>query len=309
MATRVNSTRLRIFSVMIFLLSAVAPACGGSTPASNGSQDSANLYVRIKSRAESASNSCREYFASIAFLANSGGSKGGKEQLQSSLVDLSKALIDINTTVLIAPNNKSLIDANLEIIEMLSNQDSATKEEAEEFLTFTVKTECEKWKRFSMYSMEQMKIFVERDFPLLIQNVSSLLCEDAKSELQTIDTKNLFEVVQCEAQEYKGRLDMVIVLSDWSKSEWMKKIGANPAPTTQDLEEWIFDIPLQMLSGAFSRSGLDPISFDSIVVAFRDDVSTVYELVPSDVSLALQSSSARETLLILRQKMQITSTD
>ena len=124
-----------------------------------------------------------------------------------------------------------------------------------------------------------------------------------------MDTKNLFEVVQCEAQEYKGRLDMVIVLSDWSKSEWMKNIGDNPAPTTQDLEEWIFDIPLQMLSGAFSRSGLDPISFDSIVVAFKDNVSTVYELVPSDVSSALQSSSAKETLLILRQKMQVTSTD
>ena len=173
MAAHLNCTRFRIFSVMIFLLSGVAPACGGSTPAS---QDSANLYVRIKSRAESASNSCREYFDSIAFFANSGGSVSGKQRLQSSLVDLSKALIDINTTVLIAPNNKSLIDANLEIIETLSNQDSATKEEAEEFLTFTVKTECEKWKRFSVYSMEQMKIFVERDFPLIIQEVSSLLC-------------------------------------------------------------------------------------------------------------------------------------
>jgi hypothetical protein len=76
------------------------------------------------------------------------------------------------------------------------------------------------------------------------------------------------------------------------------------------IEEALFDIPLGLIVYSFAKSGVTPLTFDSVIVAFRDANQTVYEISPQDLTDVLKAQTeeeARALLTRLQDKIQITT--
>ena len=302
-----RNTRARNYLIAVVAFVVLASVFGRDKPASkeSSSMSSTVSYTLLKSTVEETSESCQKYFDSIANFAKSNASGPATEQLRISLVNLSDVLTRVNASFSYLAKNMSTSNASLQMVKIIQNSEG-TKEDAETFLRTTVKSECRKWKRISTLTTEMLQTYAERDFQGVIQKTATTLCDNAKAELQLVDTKKLYDILQCAAEESEGDLFFYIVLSDLFKSEWVKNMNLDSAPDSQEMNKWLFDIPLQTISSAFRKSGLDPVNFDSIVVVFKDEKSTIYDIGPEDFSLALQASTPLETVSILREKMSIT---
>jgi hypothetical protein len=271
----------------------------------SSSMSSTVSYTLLRSTAEETSQSCQKYFDSITNFAKSNASGPATEQLRISLVNLTDVLIRVNGSFGYLAKNMSTSNASLQMVKTIQNLEG-TEEDAATFLRTTVKSECNKWKRISTLTTEMLQTYIERDFQVVIQKTATTLCDSARAELQLVDTKKLYDILQCAAEESEGNLFFYIVLSDLFKSDWVKNLNLDSAPDAQEMNKWLFDIPLQTISSAFRESGIDPVNFDSIVIVFKDEKSTIYDIGPEDFTLALQASTPLETVSILRDKMVIT---
>jgi hypothetical protein len=128
-------------------------------------------------------------------------------------------------------------------------------------------------------------------------------CDEAVRQLSTLSGGTEVLLLQCEALS-NGADDVALVfgLNDWM--EWTTLIS------TQSLEDVIFTLPLSLVAYAFGGSNEAPETFDRIIVVFRDDSQTVYDIDPRDLRTALSAQTLEEAqtaILALREKLTITS--
>jgi len=133
--------------------------------------------------------------------------------------------------------------------------------------------------------------------------VANAVCSEAQFQLGSIAGGEDIELLTCEAQTNSaGEVAMVLVLNDIV--EWESLFMSQP------VEELMFTVPLGLLAYAFAGSDSDPLTFDVILMAFRDPYQTVYEISPPDLRDVLGAQTendASNALLELRKKIQISS--
>ena len=132
---------------------------------------------------------------------------------------------------------------------------------------------------------------------------ASAVCNEAARQLTTLSGGTEVLLLQCGAQlNGEGEVALVLGLNDWM--EWTTLMAE------QAIEDVVFTLPLSLVAYAFGGSGEDPETFDRILIAFRDDSQSVYDLDPRDLETALSAQTLEEAqaaILALRDKVKITS--
>jgi hypothetical protein len=95
-------------------------------------------------------------------------------------------------------------------------------------------------------------------------------------------------------------------LNDWL--EWIDFSDDENTPDSEVLNEYIFDFPLQLVINGFRASSVSPVDYESVYIAFRDEMQTVYELNSIDAQNAVSDGRELKTVLQeLREKIKISS--
>jgi hypothetical protein len=129
------------------------------------------------------------------------------------------------------------------------------------------------------------------------------VCAEAEDQMKTTGTANGKMLLNCEAMAVGESNALVFELADYV--EWVDRI----------LVDWskkqaLFDIPLGLIVYSFAKSDVTPSSFDSVIVAFRDQSQTVYEINPKDLTDILEAQTEevwRALLASLPDKVQFTT--
>jgi hypothetical protein len=131
-------------------------------------------------------------------------------------------------------------------------------------------------------------------------------CDAVKAEASTIPTQVQIQILQCETQEgFSGQV-LVVGLNDWL--EWIDFSDDENTPDSEVLNEYIFDFPLQLVINGFRASSVSPVDYESVYIAFRDEMQTVYELNSIDAQNAVSDGRELKTVLQeLREKIKISS--
>lgn len=128
------------------------------------------------------------------------------------------------------------------------------------------------------------------------------ICSQARSQIQDLNGGDEVRLTQCESQpDGKGGQVMVFGLNDYV--EWTTLMSVMP------IDDALFTVPLGVVASGFIGAGVEPTAFTRVVVAFQDDMSTVYEINPrdmTDVLTAESSSQVGQALAALRDKIIIT---
>ena len=129
------------------------------------------------------------------------------------------------------------------------------------------------------------------------------VCAAAGDQMTTMGIAEGQILLNCEAMADGGSVALVFELRDYV--EWVDGLRVD-----WPIEEALFDIPLGLIVYSFAKSGVTPLTFDSVIVAFRDANQTVYEISPQDLTDVLKAQTeeeARDLLTSLRDKIQITT--
>ena len=136
------------------------------------------------------------------------------------------------------------------------------------------------------------------------ENLAAKVCSSAESELRTANDLTQVLIKQCEVQKNdSGDIAFILALNDYL--EW-------GVLETKSVEDIIYTIPLGLVTYAFAKSGVEPESFNRVLVVLNDSSKTVYDIKPKDLRAILvieNEAEAKQALKDLRTKMEVTSID
>ena len=257
----------------------------------------------LRGLANEVTTNCAEYYDALPAYAFSGQGASAEEEFGNVLEAFLVAVADINLAVAIN-DDLNLYPEVYKVADRISRPLSYTKTQQVDFLRVTLKEECKKWKAFARLSDGDMRAYFEKRNDSLTDGISNL-CDAIKAEASKIPTQVDIQIRQCEVQGTPSGDVLVVGLNDWL--EWIDLDKGN-LPDSEGLNLYIFDFPLQLIINSFRLSTVSPNEFELILIVFRDELQTVYELNSADVQQALTDTRQLKIILQeLQEKMKISS--
>lgn len=134
-----------------------------------------------------------------------------------------------------------------------------------------------------------------------VKAVTEDFCRAAEAETENIDTYNKIVITKCSEQNADVYAKPALVLELNSFLEW---VNMNDLPTSTEIDNLIFDYPLQLLVEGFRNSGLNPLDYESILIVMHEETMSVYEIIPTDLQDSINDTRIlSEVLLELRNKV------
>lgn len=258
----------------------------------------------LRELAEKVTTECAAYYAALPEFALSGGGATAQKNLETSMENVYLAILDMNLAV-IFNDDRNLYPGAGDVANFIARPENYTEEQRLDFLKVTLKQECRKWQSFAQLSDGEIQVYFEKQENSLVDGIQTL-CDAIKAEASKMPTQVEIQVKQCEVQQGDNGEVFVVGLNDWL--EWIDFSDDTNMPDSEDLNNYIFDFPLQLILNGFRLANTSPEEFEAIFIAFRDVEQTVYELRSEDVDAALSDKRELGTVLLeLREKIKISS--
>lgn len=258
----------------------------------------------LRGKANEVTTTCAEYYDALPAYALSGRGASAEEDLGNVMEAFLLAVVDINITVAFN-DDLNLYPEVYEVADRISRPLNYTETQQVDLLRVTLKEECRKWRAFARLSDGDIRAYFKIRNDLLTDGISKF-CDTANAEVLQIPTQVEIEIRQCEVQFTSSGDVLVVGLNNWL--EWIDFDDEENVPDSEGLNSYVFDFPLQLIINSFRLSSVSPNEFELIIIAFRDEERTAYELNPADIQQALTDTRQLEIILQkLQEKMKISS--
>lgn len=249
----------------------------------------------LRELANDAATQCADYYAALPEYAFSERSSLDEERLGISLNNLLSAISEMNLAIF-GEDDLRLYPEVMDIASAILRPQDYPEAQRVNFLRVTLKDECRKWQAFAQLSDGEIRAYFKMRNDSLTDRFSRL-CDAIESEASRIPTYAEIQIEQCEVQDGTSGEVLIVGLNDWM--EWIDFSDPDRTPDSEGLNEYLFDFPLQLIINGFRRANASTSDLEAILIAFRDEAQTVYELRADDAQRAITDS--RELSIVLRE--------